>query len=407
MTRTSLILALCAVFTISVSCCNGRNSSRTPQVPSAPVSQHVSAFEGLEVGGEPCMLSALTLTGDEAIEMAFTSRFDDYFGEGTLARETFFRVEPDIRQDSLAMLVKLHWNYISVFNRVLQAYEVFGRMSTDIGEEDRPTRRDTLEWVALSRRIAPFTVPGGALARAGSQAKEAAKELLSAWARFDGNDRDGSSFQRAVSAYKASYAKLPSIVSDIELDVFEDGFWEWYDKKQYVPEIDELVEPHLKDPMLPEPDSVGVARLKSAAEGERDIDRRTILALELAQWDRFEGARLLGDILESGIWTRYLLEAWISWRANVQMEMSPSSFSTVANNFYDRIRVKCLNTMLRHCQEVPEDAGARCLLANLILCEIVHRQGSLAGNTSFTTCLDLSKWMFVHPRMRMLPVESL
>ncbi len=406
MSRTVLISALCAILTITVSC-GRRNSTHAPKAPSAPVPQKVSAFEELEVRGEPFMLSNGTLTGETAMEKAFTPRFDEYFSEDTPSRETFFRLEPDIRPDALATLVKLHWNYVCVYNRVIHAHEIFCRLSTDIGEEDRPTRRDTLEWVRLSRRIAPVTVPGGALGGAGAQAKEAARKLLAAWASFDGNDRDGSPLQTAAAQYSASYASLPSIVTDQEQNDFEAGFWEWYDKRQYVPEIDELVEPHLKDPMLPEPDSVGVARLKSAAEGERDIDRRTILALELAQWDRPEGARLLGDILESGLWTRYLLEAWISWRANVQMDVSPSSFSTVANNYYDRMRVKCLNTMLRHCQANPEDYGARCLIVNLILCEIIHRQGSIAGNTSFITCLDLSKWMFVHPRMRMLPEESM
>ena len=407
MSKPIIIPAICAILAVTVSCGGRRSTSQTPQAPSTPVSQKVSAFEGLEVTGEPCMLSNGTLTGYEAMEKALDSDPGDYFGERTPAGKTFFRPEPDIRADSLAYLVRLHWNYVCVYNRVIHAYEIFRRLATDIGEEKRPTRRDTLEWVRLSRRTAPVTVPDGALAGAGTEAKEAARELLAAWARFDGNDRDGSPFQKAAAQYNTSYATLPSIISEREQHDFEDGFWEWYDKGQFVPEIDDLVEPHLKDPKLPEPDSAGVARLKAAAAGERDIDRRTVLALELAQWDRTEGARLLGDILESGIWTRYLLEAWISWRANVQMDVSPSSFSTVANNYYDLVRVKCLNTMLRHCQEAPEDAGTRCLMANLILCEIIHRQGSIAGNTSFITCLDLSKWMFVHPRMRMFPAESM
>lgn len=404
--RNLTLSILCMTIFLAVTSCGPKGRRTVPASPR-PIELPGSAFDSLEINGEPCMLSAGVLTGEAALERAFTTKSGDYFGEGTPVGKTFFRPEPDIREDSLAMLVRLHWNYVSVYNRVIHAYEIFRRLSTDIGEEDRPTRKDTLEWVRLSRRTAPVTVPGGALAGAGPEAAEAARGLLAAWARFDGDDRDGSPFQMAAAEYNNLYETLPWIVTEQEQHRFEDDFWEWYDKRQFVPEIDDLVEPHLKDSKVPEPDSARVARLKAAAAGERDIDRRTILALELAQWNRTEGARLLGDILESGIWTRYLLEAWISWRANIQMDMSPSSFSTVANNYYDLVRIKCLNTMLRHCQAVPADYGARCLMVNLILCEIIHRQGAIAGNTSFNTCLALSKWMFVHPRMRMLPAESM
>ena len=143
--------------------------------------------------------------------------------------------------------------------------------------------------------------------------------------------------------------------------------------------------------------------LKRAIEAETDIDRRTILALEYVKFNPWDGIPLLGEILESRIYTKYLLEAWISWRANVQMEHGLSSFSVIGNNYYDKVRCICLDTMVRHCLQ-SEDRNAECLIENLIFCEIVHRMGSLAGNSSFNTCAMLSYNMFIHPRL--LPEEE-
>ena len=58
----------------------------------------------------------------------------------------------------------------------------------------------------------------------------------------------------------------------------------------------------------------------------------------------------------AGIYTRYILEAWITWRACVQMSvLGPSSFTTIPDNYYDRIRVKCMNTIIRHMQSPDAD----------------------------------------------------
>ena len=54
--------------------------------------------------------------------------------------------------------------------------------------------------------------------------------------------------------------------------------------------------------------------------------------------------------------------------------------------------------MVRHCHEC-DDQNARCLLDNLILCDIIHRMDSLAGNGSFGTVAGLSNEGFIHPRL--------
>ena len=80
------------------------------------------------------------------------------------------------------------------------------------------------------------------------------------------------------------------------------------------------------------------------------------------------------------------------------MDHGPSSFAVIANNYYDKLRTICLDTMVRHCLET-EDKNAECLIENLLFCEIIHRMGSLAGNSSFNEIAMLSYNMFIHPRL--------
>ena len=196
-------------------------------------------------------------------------------------------------------------------------------------------------------------------------------------------------------------------MTEEELDTFEKEFWGWYDKEQFVPGISKLIKMNVRGYEGPELSEEQleqfIEKLKQRVLSEKDIDRRAILALELVKFSPMYGSVYLGDIIESGIYTRYLLEVWISWRASAQDYHSPSSFSVIPNNYYDMLRTVCLNTFLRHCQS-EDDFRARCLMDNLILCEIVHRMGSLAGNSSFLTRMHLAYDMFIHPDL--LPKEK-
>ena len=397
MNRFLHLLAVAALISFTLSCGN-RKSAKVEAPAAAPFPDTVSVFDRLSVSGEPLMLSAQALTSEEAILDALYGKDDGYFSEKTPAEEAFFFPEPDIRPDTLARLVRVRYNLAAVLNRVIHSYEVFCRLSSDVTEEESSTRQDTLKWVRATQPALSGAFLKRALEGAPRGALSSAEGFLAAYRTFEGDDGEESAFYRAFKALGDAFNALPAIVTEEQVDEFREGFWEWYDKARCVPEIDDIVRIHLYDSGLPNPDSLQTERIRQAVLAEKDIDRRTILALELVQFDRYEGALLLGDIIESGIYTPYLLEAWISWRANVQMEHSPSSFSVIADNYYDKMRVKCLNTFLRHCQK-EDDVRAKCLLENLIICEIVHRQASIAGNESFATSAGLAYSMFIHPRL--------
>ena len=407
MTRLSYI-CLCALAVFTISSCGHRERKQSTQtqdltqtVTDADLA-NLSFFQDENASREPVQLCCAALTSRDALESAFPDYTDDFFKETTAEKEAFYIPDSDIRGKDLVRTVQLRYNYAALFYRVIHSYEWFQRMSTGIDEEESPTTKiDTLEWIRAARPNVSASMIRAALPDVGAQSR--AEMLLKAYDRFDGDDSDDSPFSRAVVSYTDAMSKLPVLVNKEETDRFEEQFWDWYDKKTVVPDIDTLVKMNMFEYKGAKPSDEQLEILKRAIEAESDIDRRTILALEYVKFDKWNALPLLGEIIESRIYTKYLLEAWISWRANAQMDHSPSSFSVIANNYYDKVRCICLDTMVRHCLQ-SDDKNAECLIENLIFCEIVHRMGSLAGNSSFNTCAMLLNNMFIHPRL--LPEEE-
>ena len=390
-------LILCALVALAFSSCGPRRNKEASQTPAEAMAPY---FETVD-GRTPIRLCEAVLTAPDAVEAAFPESDDDYFTETTPEVEAFYFPADDIKNEPLVRKAQLRYNYVALFNRVIHSYEWFQRVSTGLVDEEEETepftKKDTLEWIRFARPKVPQAVIDKALPDA--KARTRALSLLRAYDRFDGDDSDESPFSKAVGEYTEALSELPELVSQDELDSFEEGFWEWYDKKNVVPEIDGLVRMHFDGYEGEYPSEELLENLKRAVEAEPDIDRRTILALEYAKFDHNGGAALLGEILESRIYTKYLVEAWLSWRACVQMGFSPSSFSIVANNYFDRLRTVCLDTMVRHCLE-SGDKNAECLVENLTFCEIIHRMGSLYGNGSLAAVANLTYGgEFVHPRL--------
>ena len=402
MNRLFSLIAIICVLMGAVSCKNRKHSAKTDSATTEVASPGIDGL--LSPTGDTLMLSAQKLTSWDAMMKAFYNGNEaDYLHEPTSAEKAFFQPEADIKDTELTKVVMLRHNYCAVMNRVLHGYEWFQRISSDgsAEEEGALTKKDTLRWILLSQPRIDDSFITLSLNR--SSAADAARRLVRAYRLFDGNDEEGTPFYKAFQHFREVFDYLPAIVTEEELDSFEKEFWGWYNKEQFVPGISALIKMNMKGYEGENLTEDQVKKLVLRVKSEKDIDKRTILALELVKFDRQNGTILLGDIIESGLYTRYLLEAWISWRANAQMEHSPSSFSVIPNNYYDLIRVKCLNTMLRHCQEA-DDYRTRCLMENLILCELVHRMGSLAGNSSFLTCMHLSFADFIHPDL--LPKDN-
>lgn len=396
------------ILTVSLFCaCNRKNETLVQVSPvivrdtsylESQAQNESSILDIIEISGEPCMFSKQTLTSPQRVSEAFGKEDDiDFLVEGTSPRDAFFLPEKGIRKDDLMRKVRERYNVVAVMNRVLHAYEWFLRVSPYSDDEDTATTlRDTIRWALMSNpAISPNFLTS---VLSPGEHRVASTGLVMAYSRFKGDDSPASELSRAFDRTVEAFRSLPEFATKEMLDEFEKGFWNWYDKRQFVPEIDDITRLSMHDYDGEYPDDEQIERLKRAVECEKDIDRRTILALELVKIGHIEGTYLLGDILESGIYTRYLLEAWISWRANTQMDYSPSSFSVIPNNYYDMIRVKCINTILRHCQKEKDD-NALCLLENLLEIDLLHRMGSLLGNEALAICANLANNEFIDPRL--------
>ena len=393
MTKTGSIILCALTALVLCSCGQGANKKPTATEADAPIPFFSDASADLE----PYRLCEAVLTSEEGMMSAFPDSTDSFFDEPTPVTEAFYFPADDIRDERLAQTVQLRYNYAALFNRVIHSYEWFQRMSTGIDEEESPiTRKDTLEWIRYARPALTPAFINSALPD--TKARAHAARLMRAYDRFDGKDGEDDPFSWAVAGYTGALEGLPELVGKEDLDGFEDGFWDWYDKRNVVPEIDTLIRMNMHGYEGVQPTEEQLENMRRDIEADKDIDRRTVLALEYVKFDHGNGAPLLGEILESRVYTKYLLEAWISWRANVQMNHSPSSFGVIPNNYYDKVRTLCLDTMLRHCLET-EDKNTECLIENLIFCEILHRMGGIYGNSSLTTLVELANEEFIHPRL--------
>lgn len=376
----------------------GQKVVSTASIAPKAVTNSIKPFQidSLTVSGPPYRLCNQRITSEDGILSADSSTegYYSYDREATPIQETFFFPEKDIANTELVQVVQLRYNYANVLYRIQQGYELFVRKSSG---DTLTTRQDSLDLIIHDCPVIPSSLLQKAIPD--KNARMMAVNLLSSYRMFDGRENSNSAFDNTYAEYVKGFDNLPEIVEDSLLTDFENHFWEWYDKRRHVPEYDRIVALYIKDTKIPltkDDDS----HLKAAIEGERDIDRRTILSLELfrSSSESFRDATIyLGEILESGIYTKYILEAWLAWRAGVQLEFhSPSSFSVIPNNYYDKIRVKCLNTILRHIQLAPDKYDV-CLLENFVCCEILHRMDAIYGNEAMTVITRLTNGMFIQP----------
>lgn len=390
----SRILIVVSALYAATSCFNNSGKTGTHELSTTAV------IDSLAVG-YPFSLCEQTLTSVEALEAITDTTYRGYDRETTPMDRAFFYMPEYLKASETARLLMRRYNMCAVINHVVHSYELFCRKSSEMSyqtDDDTTavmTMADTLALIAEDRIPVPSPLLARALPDAGD--RKAANSILAAYDRFDGDDSADSPFSDAFGAYREYFATVPELASEELLDDFSEKFWDWYDKKPFVAEIDMIQELRVED--RAELSDEQMDHFRMAVESEKDVDRRTILALEYAKWDTAYGAVLLGEILESGQYTRYLLEVWITWRASVQMAfIAPSSFSVIPNNYYDQVRVKCLEIMLRH-YESSGEVYDLCMMENLLIIPVLHRQGSIAGNESLKTLAELQYGMFVHPRV--------
>ena len=105
-----------------------------------------------------------------------------------------------------------------------------------------------------------------------------------------------------------------------------------------------------------------VRNLRLMAEQTPNFDRECIYTVEFAHQLRHEEPHpailKLEGLMKSGKYSHYLHEVWRTWRCLKQLEISPSLDGMIPNLKHNKMRYRCLNTILKQIIKNPQDIYA-------------------------------------------------
>lgn len=160
-------------------------------------------------------------------------------------------------------------------------------------------------------------------------------------------------------------------------DLPEEKYWEIYDKSNVVADYDSIY-------YLDKTDSLTAINLKGLAEKETDFDKKCVYALEYAHAEDVD-LKVLEKIMLSRQYSVYLFETWRYWRCLLQDRHGASLDSDIPNNVYNRMRMICAATILKHIVEHPNDIMAINQFLILSAHDDIYRYGSFQyGNQNMT-----------------------
>lgn len=163
--------------------------------------------------------------------------------------------------------------------------------------------------------------------------------------------------------------------------ITEEDVREYMNIKQFIPQYDSIFNMRKKQK---EEDA---RYLWLMAEQTPNFDRECIYTVEFAHQLRHKEPHpaipKLEGLMKSGKYSRYLHEVWRTWRCLKQLEISPSRDGMILNLKYNKMRYRCLNTILKQIVKNPRDIKAIndfCLLAT---CDnIIRYCDYLFGNSA-------------------------
>ena len=188
------IIFVIAVVPAAVSCFN-RSGKAVPKDPSTAVIDSLAA-------GEPFRLCEQTVTSIDALANITDTTSHSYDRETTPMEQAFFFLPQDLTESGIANLLMRRYNLCAVINHVVHSYELFCRKSSEMSlgtEHDSlavMTKADTLAIIAEDRIPIPESLLAKALPDAAD--RKAARSILAAYDRFDGDSSDGSHFSDAL-----------------------------------------------------------------------------------------------------------------------------------------------------------------------------------------------------------------
>lgn len=299
--------------------------------------------------------------------------------ESRFADEIFLDLDEDIRKDDFALSVKDWFDKTAFIYYCSSLYELCARYdrnnySFDTTAVETPGSTMLTGEMRPSMSVLQKVFPD-------KRVRDAASALLNMLYKTPDFNDVSKRLGELVDAYKsAAFASgMPIDTAKIgQAFANEDAY---YDKSAFVPDIKRFRDARayfdsasvqIKDP---------VGEIEARMKAPMDFDTKCVYAIELSHVQPVDCVDTLGALIESRIYSRYLLEVWENWRAEAQFGwFGCSNDSEIPNAYYLKIRNICANTMIRHIQKHPEDNDAYLRLFRLLYCEPIHRGGGLFGN---------------------------
>lgn len=283
------------------------------------------------------------------------------------------------------------WNRIQFFRRFVNAEEIFERENSNYGDSL------TTETIRGKMPMLPKEIQ---LAFKKSECRKKAKRLVKLLTTIDYVPEETERMVDLFNDLVQTPYETPEYITEKEIEAVQEQFWSLYDKERYVKDIAAIQKIRSnEDTPADELTALG-NQLKRRYVEESDFDTRCILALEIGCCDDLDAIDYLGELIEDGHYSKYLLEVWLSWRMRVQSEaFGISTYSEIPDNLYDNARLLVAESFLRHIAVNPNDRLAMVLLMNLTFVENLHRAGGYYGNEALGAHLFLKNQFFLPEEM--------
>lgn len=299
--------------------------------------------------------------------------------ESRFADEIFLDLDEDVRKDDFALSLKDWFDRTAFLYYCSSLYELRVRYdrnnySFDTTAVETPGSTMLTGEMRPSMSVLQKVFPD-------KRVRDAASALLNMLYKTPDFNDVSKRLGELVDAYKSAAFASGMPIDTVKISKAFANEDAYYDKSAFVPDIKRFRDARayfdsaavqIKDP---------VGEIEARMKAPMDFDTKCVYAIELSHVQPVDCVDTLGALIESRIYSRYLLEVWENWRAEAQFGwFGCSNDSEIPNAYYLKIRNICANTMIRHIQKHPEDNDAYLRLFRLLYREPIHRGGGLFGN---------------------------
>ena len=299
--------------------------------------------------------------------------------ESRFADEIFLDLDEDVRKDDFALSVKDWFDRTAFLYYCSSLYELRVRYdrnnySFDTTAVETPGSTMLTGEMRPSMSVLQKVFPD-------KRVRDAASALLNMLYKTPDFNYVSKRLGELVDAYKSAAFTSAMPIDTARLRQAYTNERSYYDKSAFVPDIKRFRDARVYQDSAAVQIKNPAGEIKARMNASMDFDTKCVYAIELSHVLAVDCIDTLGAIIESKIYSRYLLEVWENWRAEAQFGwFGCSNDSVIPNAYYFKVRNICANTMLRHIQKHPEDNDAYLRLFRLLYCEPIHRGGGLFGN---------------------------